>query len=966
MPLQPPYDRFFQAVKDLLPSDRYFTDPLRTYCWGTDASFYRYTPKIVLFPEKESQVSALLEAANKMNIPVTFRAAGTSLSGQSVSDSVLMVVGKGWEDCKVEGDTVTAQPGLVGGRLNEILAKSGRRFPPDPASINSAMLGGIIVNNASGMNCGVHANSDRVLQSARIVFADGTVLDTGDEQSREAFSRTHGDFIQRLMALREEVLASEELSALIKRKYSIKNVMGLNLLPLLRFDDPFKIIAHLMVGSEGTLAFLSRATLTTEKILPHSASAMVYFPSLKAACQAVQALKDAPAASTEMLDRPALRSVEGRPGMPDYLADLPDDATALLLETRSNTPEQLAEQIEAIKAALAGFETLFPIEFTTDPAVSSVWWGIRSGLLPSVGGMRAPGTTCLIEDVAFPLDVLPEATMELQEIIHRYGYSDGVIYGHAKDGNFHVILSQRFDQQDQVERYANLMREIAALVADKYHGSLKAEHGTGRNMAPFVEREWGAEAFALMKKIKALFDPNGILNPGVIFNDDPDCFIKNAKQVPVINEHIDRCMECGFCEVRCVTAGLTLSSRQRIAAVRQMALMDKSGDQPETLREMKKLFRSLGEATCAGDGLCSTCCPLSINTGDLTHDLRAEYARPGSLKYRFSDLCANHLGLIETALRPVLWVADLGHTILGTRLMSAICRGLHRLGVPLWTAAMPRAHKVGVRATHEDCNAVRCKHCAEHARCHAAQGEAAGAAAAARKVVYFPSCINQTFGTAKGDPDPRPLTEAMIALLAKAGWEVVFPKNMSRYCCGTIWESKGMPDIADRKTRELEDALFDASLEGTYPVLCDQSPCLYRMREKITKMKLYEPVEFIETFLVDSLDFHPIDEPVAVHTTCSMTKMGLLPVLRRLAERCSTRVFLPEEVGCCAFAGDKGFTHPEVNTWALRKLRPQLEENNIKLGFSNSRTCEIGLTTNSGIPYQSIVYLVDRVTTPKR
>lgn len=952
MRLSPPFDGFYHAVSAILPKERCFTDELRTFCWGTDASFYRYTPKMVLFPRNESQVSAILKIAAEQKIGITFRAAGTSLSGQSVSDSVLMVAGKGWEDCQVHEESVTVQPGLVGGRLNEILAKSGRRFPPDPASINSAMLGGIIANNASGMNCGVHANSDRVLISARVVFADGTVLDTGDAASRDDFSRTHGDFIKRLMALREEVLGSESLRALIERKYSIKNVMGLNLLPLLRFDDPFKIIAHLMVGSEGTLAFLSQATLMTEKILPKSASAMVYFPTLKRACQAVQALKNAPAASTELLDRPALRSVEGRPGMPDYLADLPDDATALLLETRSNTEEQLQEQIAAIKEALAGFETLFPIEFTTDTAISGVWWGIRSGLLPSVGGMRAPGTTCLIEDVAFPLDVLPEATMELQEIIHRYGYADGVIYGHAKDGNFHVILSQRFDQEDQVQRYASLMREIAALVADKYHGSLKAEHGTGRNMAPFVEREWGAEAFAVMKKVKELFDPLGILNPGVIFNDDPDCFIRSPKTVPVINEHIDRCMECGFCEVRCVTAGLTLSSRQRIAAVRQMALLAQSGEDPRRLNVMKNLFRSLGEATCAGDGLCSTCCPLSINTGDLTHDLRGLHAKPGSLPYKVGDMCANHLGLIETALRPVLGVANLGHTVLGTTAMSAVCRGLHRVGLPLWTAAMPRAHKVNIRAMHEKCNANK-------DNSGAAQG-------VVRKVVYFPSCINQTFGTAKGDPDQRPLTEAMVALLAKAGWEVIFPEKMSQYCCGTIWESKGMPDIADRKTKELEDALFAASNRGEYPVLCDQSPCLYRMREKITKMKLYEPVEFIETFLVDSLEFHPIDEPVAVHTTCSMTKMGLLPVLKRLAQRCSKQVFIPEEVGCCAFAGDKGFTHPHVNTWALRKLRPQLEKAGIKLGFSNSRTCEIGLTTNSGIPYQSIVYLVDRVTTPRR
>ena len=311
----------------------------------------------------------------------------------------------------------------------------------------------------------------------------------------------------------------------------------------------------------------------------------------------------------------------------------------------------------------------------------------------------------------------------------------------------------------------------------------------------------------------------------------------------------------------------------------------------------------------------------------------------GSLVWKLGDMAANHLGLIETALRPVLAVADLGHTVLGTKAMSAVCNTLNKCGVPLWVPAMPKPHRVKKIKT-------------------APKPERP-------KAVYFPSCINQTFGAAKGAPDATPLTDKMTALLEKAGYDVIYPKGMENLCCGTIWESKGMPDIADRKTKELEAALLEASENGKYPVLCDQSPCLYRMRHEIKSMKLYEPIEFIEEFLVDRLDFHPIEEPAAFHVTCSVTKMNLRGALERLAARCTTKPFFPEEVGCCGFAGDKGFTYPEVNRYALRKLRPQLEERHIKIGFSNSRTCEIGLTTNGGIPYMSIVYLVDKVTTPR-
>ena len=221
-------------------------------------------------------------------------------------------------------------------------------------------------------------------------------------------------------------------------------------------------------------------------------------------------------------------------------------------------------------------------------------------------------------------------------------------------------------------------------------------------------------------------------------------------------------------------------------------------------------------------------------------------------------------------------------------------------------------------------------------------------------------------GLARKSPVEQPLVNKMMHLLRKAGYEVIFPENMSNLCCGTIWESKGMPDIADRKSKELEDALWRASEEGRYPVLCDQSPCLHRMRQTIHRMKLYEPAEFIYTFLRPHLTFKPTDRPVAVHITCSTREMGLADTLVKLARLCTTgQVLVPEEIGCCAFAGDRGFTHPELNAYALRKLRPQIEAANIQIGYSNSRTCEIGLTTNSGIPYVSIAYLVDECTEAK-
>ena len=927
------YNAYLKEIEEFIPKNRIYTDELRLLAWGTDAGFYRLIPKIVIRSKDEEEVARLLATADRYGLPVTFRAAGTSLSGQSISDSILIVAGKNWERYTISDDytRITLQPGIIGARVNELLKPYGRKFAPDPASIKSAMVGGIVMNNASGMNCGTHANSDKELLSAKIVLPDGTRLDTGDPASRQAFEQSHAPFVQRIVELRDAIRNDRELSDRIRQKYAIKNVTGLNLRPFIAYDDPFDIIAHLMVGSEGTLAFLSEVTMKTEHDYPCSASAMLYFHEIEEACRAVVAMKEGPVFSAELLDKKSLASVNDTTG---------NGLTAVLTETKADSPEELQAHIETIKQILAPFQTATPIHFTDKPEEYSQYWAIRSGIFPSVGGTRQLGTTVLIEDVAFPLKKLPQATADLQALLETNGYDDACIYGHALEGNYHFIISQSFDTPEQVARYEKLMDEVKTLVVDKYDGSLKAEHGTGRNMAPFVKYEWGEKAYNYMKAVKELFDPKGLLNPGVIFNSDPRCHLKHFKPMPLTNAHVDRCIECGFCEVNCLTCGFSLSSRQRIVIRREISRLSQLSDTESQTRmqTLLKQYRYLGNATCAGDGLCSMSCPMGISVGDLTHDLRQENLPAGSLGYKTGDWVARHFSETKTCIRPVLYLAHTAHKLIGDKSMSAIGRTLHRLGLPLWTTAMPKPYYPHKITQHEE----------------------------ALKVVYFPSCINQTMGPAQNSPDSTPLVDKTVALLQKAGYEVIFPKNMKNLCCGTIWESKGMMDIADRKSAELEEALYQASNQGRYPVLCDQSPCLHRMREVMSRVKLYEPVEFIYTFLRDKLDFTPIDDTVAVHITCSMRKMNLGNMLVDLARLCSRHVVVPDEIGCCGFAGDRGFTHPEVNAYALRKLRPQLEKAGVKTGYSNSRTCEIGLTTNSGIPYLSIVYLVDQCTTPKQ
>ena len=936
-------DRFKAKVSTIVDKSRVYTDELRRLAWGTDAGFYKFMPQVILRSKDEGEVSAILKAASKYNVPVTFRAAGTSLSGQSVTDSVLVVAAKHWEGMSTDdnGQTVTLQPGVVGSKVNDFLRPFGRKFGPDPASIKSAMVGGIVMNNASGMSCGTWANSDRMLISGRIVFADGTVLDTEDPKSRDSFMQSHPEIISGVEALRDEVLADKELSERIRHKYSIKNVTGLNLLPLITFSDPFDIILHLMVGSEGTLGFLSEVLMNTLKIAPLQANAMVYFKDIAEAARAVITMRPLGVSAAEMLDKRSLASVN---------AGEIEGLTAVLTMVEAETQHELADKVKAVTDVLKGFDTYGDVAFTTDPEEYGRYWEIRSGIFPTVGGMRRPGTTCLIEDVAFHVEDLAEAVTDLSELLDRHGYDDSCIYGHALEGNFHFIINQSFDSEAEIQRYKDMINDVGELVVKKYDGSLKAEHGTGRNMAPYVEYEWGEKAFNVMKRIKAIFDPQNILNPGVIFNDDPECCFKNFKALPLLKPaegapeetvaayaKINKCIECGFCEVNCVSCGFTMSSRTRIVLQREIARLKQAGDNLELLKKLQRQYSYPGEQTCAGDGLCSMSCPMGINVGDLTHEIRRQ--NHGKTEERVGEMVADNFHGVKTALRGVLHLADFCHTVLGDKVMGTLAQGIHAVGLPLWTPAMPKAYNAAKKATPTKDSPD--------------------------KVVYFPSCLNQTMGTDKASKGMKPLAEEMVELMQKAGYHVIFPKNMDSLCCGTIWESKGLPEIAEKKTRQLEDALWEASEYGKYPVVCDQSPCMHRMKQHITKVQLYESAEFTWKFLRDKLTFVKTDIPVALHLACSTKLMKIDQIVYDLACLCSSKVFVPKGVGCCGFAGDKGLTHPELNSYALRKLRVQIEENGIEVGYSNSRTCEIGLQTNSGIQYRSIVYLVNSCTTKR-
>jgi D-lactate dehydrogenase len=762
------------------------------------------------------------------------------------------------------------------------------------------------------------------------------LLDTGDEINCASFKESYASLLNQISLLKDYVTENQDLADRIRHKFRMKNTTGYSLNALVDYSDPIDILQHLMIGSEGTLGFISEIRYKTVADLPFKASSLMLFPTIHDACNAVISLQHAPVAAVELIDRAGLRSVENDPGLTVDLKKLDNQVCALLVETRSDRKEVLSLQIQQIISMICTIPNTEPIQFTDDPAECTHLWKIRKGMFPSVGAMRKKGTTVIIEDVAFPLPRLAEATLDLQRLFVKWGYHEAVIFGHALMGNLHFVFTQDFSSETEVERYKNLMDDVADLVVRKYDGSLKAEHGTGRNMAPFVEMEWGAEAYQLMKRIKMIFDPNNLLNPGVIINMDPQSHLKNLKPIPVAHEKIDTCIECGFCEPSCVSAELTLTPRQRIVAYREISRLQNSGKEPHLLAQLLKTYQYAGNETCATDGLCATACPVNIDTGKLIKAIRKEKIGSGQKNgIWIADRMDTVTGLMRTGLSSVAFL----HSVLGTRLMSALtgaARWLSFNKLPRWNPWMPAgARKIRPMPLTEELST----------------GQA---------VVYFPSCINRSMGPSRYEKGEQ-LTDVMVNLLIKGGFRVIYPDNLTNLCCGMAFSSKGYTDAGDKKSKELETALLEASENGKYPVLCDMSPCLFTMRENMgTKMKLYEPVEFILEHLLPRLTIQPLDDTIAVFPVCSLKKMGLDESLAQLARLCAKEVIVVQS-NCCGFAGDRGFSFPELNRHGLLSLKDQLPSF-VKRGFSNSRTCEIGLSLHSDIPFNSIVYLVDQVS----
>jgi D-lactate dehydrogenase len=921
-------------LEALLGADRVLAKAGDLVKYASDASPYRLFPRAVVMARDAADVGKALAYGREQGIPVTFRAGGTSLNGQGQGDGILVDVRRHFGGVAVEEDGALARvkPGTVLGHANRVLAPHGRKLGPDPASTDIACVGGVIANNSGGMRCGTTKDSYSTVRALTLVLPSGTTIDTAAPGAAEKFAAAEPELAAGLAAIRDEIRADEELSARIRRKFAIKNTTGYRLSAFLDADEPLEIFRRLVVGSEGTLAFVAEAVFETVPLPAHTTTAWVHFPDIDQAIDPVRDLVDAGATAVELMVAPALITAAwNMVGAPEAWKELPPESAVLLVEFGAGDDAALDEYVAGAEAIFAAREIIRPIEFTRDPEGIELAWRVREGLHGLIGRLRPPGTALIVEDVCVPPERIAEGARDLQALLAEHGFLPGVA-GHASAGNLHFMLTPDFAKQEDLERYEAFMSGLVELICDKYDGSLKAEHGTGINMAPYVEREWGEKATALMWRVKELADPDAVLAPGVVLNRDPGVHLRNLKTTPPIEESATTCVECGFCEPVCPSRNLTTTPRQRIVLRREMARQPAGSPVQKALLDE---FEYEALETCAADGSCQLACPVGIDTGLLVKELRK--ARHTGRAERLALRTAKRWGMVEGASRAGLRLGPLAHRTERGR------------------ALPPPAPRTLPGTIHT------------------------GAAA-----VYVPSCTNRIFGSpadgsksrARDDISARRpwVVQALADVSARAGLPVWIPEDVVGSCCGLPWGSKGFEEAHRHKANEMVERLWGWSGEGALPIVVDAASCTGAIAdpgdgvlgdenaERLGRLEILDSVAWAHDRLLPWLEVGERVGSASVHPTCATRHLGLAHRLQALAEALADDVYVPPTATCCGFAGDRGISHPELTAAATAPAASELAGRRFDARLSSNRTCEIGLERATGEPYESVVLLLERLT----
>ncbi len=921
-----------------IPKERVLTDEVNLISYSYDASFYTLKPLVVVRPINIEEIQYIIQIARENKVPITFRAAGTSLSGQAVGNGIIVDIGlsNAWKSYKINHDenSIRFEPAIIGSQINQYLKPYHRKIGPDPASINSCMMGGILANNASGMCCGVLNNSYHTLKNLKAVLYNGYILDTFDPNCEEKLKIHQEHIYNKILEIKRNILNNQELINFIKKKYSIKNTIGYSLNAFIDFEKVSDILSHLLIGSEGTLGFIAEAELRTIPDEPFKLTGLLCFSNIFDACESIPTLVKFNAVAVELMDRAAIRSIENKPHIPSYLKTLPEEATCLLVEFEFKNQIDLENFKNKTNELFSSFKIINKPDFTDNEEQRNQLWKIRKGLFPSVGAIRDKNTTVIIEDIAFPLEELPYATIDLQKLFKKHNYENAIIFGHAKDGNLHFVITQAFDHKELIEQYDAFIKDVVSLVVEKYHGSLKAEHGTGRNMAPFVIKEWGEFAYNIMKEIKNLLDPDNIFNPGVIINPNTNAHIQNLKTIPSFiqnqtpltdnvkyqnHELAEKCIECGFCEDVCPSRYITSTPRKRIILQREKERFNFFSINNN--HQFKYHFFD----TCVKCGLCEIPCPVSINTGNFVKEILNKNHPKWKLK--FAEWTVQNFSKLEKLIHFQLKILRYINKILPIDKISFFINQFVKIPVYYKNLLIDSNYYKFIK-NYQHKNNI--------------------------DFYYFPTCLSRVLG-AKEDLD---LFMLIPKIAEKLGIHLKVI-DTTGYCCAQPYESKGLLN-AQKSMIQKTTSLLN-SLNPEVPIIIDNSSCTYAFlkNNEYHKFKIMDSSQWIELLQSQFPEkFKKKYKKIYIQNLCSTQKLNLSKTVKNVLDKISENVVINQTSECCGFAGDKGIFYPEITTSSTKVVKERILNDTYDAYISNNITCEIGLSYGTKKKFQHLLYLI--------
>jgi FAD/FMN-containing dehydrogenase/Fe-S oxidoreductase len=911
------------------------TDSASQALWSTDASIYLRRPVGVVVARCERDVKRALGAAREIGLSITPRGTGTSLAGQATAPGLALDVSEmqGVLELDLENRRCSVEPGMIQGELNALVEPHGLVFGADTSTSDVATLGGMVGNNSAGMRSIVYGTTAEQVLSLRCVLAGGEVVELKSLSRDEAIRRArHADVEARL--LRGALGIGERYAEEIKRRFPrmIRRVSGYGLDALV---DPRTLdLTRLICGSEGTLAVVTRAEFRLSELPPQRALASFQFDSLAEAARAtVELLKEGPSA-LELLDEVAIGRARSNSAYRDSTRFVRGDPKSLLLVEWSGTQEELDERFAGLEelARKVGASVVTPLRAKGEMAQTVK---LRKSTLPILlGTTDREKPVAFVEDAAVPPERLEEFITRFREIVDRNG-TWACFYGHASVGCLHVRPALDTSDPEGVGRMRRIAEEVASLVVE-CGGSISGEHGDGLARSEFLERMYGPEILRAFTEVKKLFDPNNLLNPGVIVDPPP----------------MDRQLRIGPGRRRLsMETGLSFSDQGGFAAAVELCngsgfCRKKTGgtmcpsymvtlDEKDTTRARANMLRSVIEGTlspeeltgermkevmdlCIGCKACKTECPSRVDVASMKTEVLYQMGKQHGFSLR--QKAAGHIrrGLALAALLPSLY-----NSAAGTRLArrAAALAGIDpRRSLP-WVTERTFSKRFP----------------------DLPQGEGPV------EVALFNDTWNEYQRPQAG--------VGAVRLFAAAGAKVHLPEVV---CCGRPMLSEGLVEEARENARRNLDLLFPLVERGV-PLVGLEPSCILTIRDDHRKLlpddgrveKLAGATRLFEEALLELDSELPLSEgsPVLLHGHCHQKALvGTGPTEEALALAPGADVEVVDS-GCCGMAGLFGYEegHYEVSMkMGERRLFPAVRGAEERVVVAPGTSCREQILDGTG------------------